>query len=173
VKLSGRVWKFGDGLSVFDILPARYDDLGVNARWEECATHLFEDVEPRFAAEAQPGDIIIAGADLGTGHSHYYRATILACKARGVAALLGESAVDLFQRGAIDQGLPVWGYPGIADLVQSGERLEIDLATGEVRNADTGATMTFRPLAPVVLDILAADGAFNWAKARARQRISA
>ena len=173
MKLAGRVWKFGDGLGLFDILPARFDDLGVNEKWDECGARLFEDIAPRFAADHRPGDIVIAGADLGIGHAHYYRATILACKAGGVAALLGESTANLFQRGAIDQGLPVWAYPGIGDLVNDGERLEMDLATGGARNADTGAVMTFKPLAPVILDILAADGAFNWAKARAHQRVSA
>ena len=90
----------------------------------------------------------------------------------GVAALLAESTVSPFQRGAIDQGLPVWGYPGIGTLVNDGDRLEMDLATGEALNRDTGATMQFKPLAPVILDILAADGAFNWAKRRTIERLA-
>jgi len=170
VKLGGRVWKFGDDLSMFDLLPARYDDLGVNENWQECAGHLLEDIRPNFVADRRPGDIIVAAENLGIGHAHYYRATILACKIGGVAAMLAGSTVSLFQRGAIDQGLPVWAYPGIGAIVEDGERLEMDLSTGAARNADTGATLQFKPLAPVILDILAVEGAFNWAKRRAAER---
>ena len=167
MKLNGTVWKFGDDLSVFDILPARFDDLGVNELWDECAAHLFEDIAPHFQEKMRPGDIIVAGKNLGIGHAHYYRATILACKARGIAAVLAESTVNLFLRGAIDQGLPVWNYPEIPDFVRDGDQFSMDLATGLAQNAGTGVSMKFTPLAPVILEILAADGAFNWAKARA------
>ena len=48
MKLSGKVWKLGDNVSVFDLLPAKYDDLGLNDKWTECATHLLEEVDPSF-----------------------------------------------------------------------------------------------------------------------------
>ena len=170
MKLIGKVWKFGDNLSVFDLLPAKYDELGVNENWRECAKHLLEEIEPRFPSAMRPGDIIVAGNSLGTGHAHYYRATILACKAGGIGALLATTTASLFQRAAIDQGLPVWSYPGIGSMVTGGEQLEMDLATGTARNLETGTTLQFRPLAPVILEILAADGAFNWAKRRVAQK---
>ena len=80
MKLSGNVWKFGDDLGVCDLLAAKYDNLGVNDQWEECATHLLEELAPDFATQARPGDIIVAGFQLGSGHAHYYRAAIMALK---------------------------------------------------------------------------------------------
>ena len=167
MKLSGKVWKLRNDVSVLDLLPAKYDDLGVNEKWAECATHLLEDVDPHFASAMQPGDIIVADEMLGVGHAHYYRATILACKASGIGALLAESLVDVFQRGAIDQGLPTWAYPGLSAFVEAGDTLEFDLASGEARNITQGTAASFIPLSPVILDILAADGGFGWAKKRA------
>ena len=167
MKLAGRVWKFGDDLSVFDLLPAKYDNLGVNEKWDECATHLLEELEPTFATGMRPGDVVVAGRDLGAGHSHYYRATVLACNAAGVGALLGETTKELFQRASIDQGLPTWAYPGIGELADNGDQLAMDLATGEATNMTSGRTARFKPLSPVILEILAAGSAFNWAKARA------
>ena len=173
MKLSGKVWKLGDNVSLADLLPLKYDDLGVNDKWAECATHVLEEVDPSFASAVRPGDIIVAGAKLGVGHAHFYRATFLACKATGIAALLAETTVDLFQRGAIDQGLPTWAYPGLNAFVNAGEQLELDLATGEARNLTRRTAASFAPLSPIVLDILAADGAFNWAKKRAAENRSA
>lgn len=170
MRIGGRVWSLADRTSVFDILPARYDDLGVNARWDECAAHLLEDVDPAFAADVRAGDVIVGGADLGSGHSHFYRATIAACQAAGVAALFGESTSELFQRAAIDQGLAVWAYPGITALVGPGDVLDLDLASGEATNRTTGQQARFRPLDPLITEIIAASGAFKWAKRKALAR---
>ena len=168
----GRVWKLGDGIEATDLLPARYDELGAKGLWHECAAHLFEDLDPAFASQLRPGDIVLAGKDLGSGHSHYYRAAILACRAASIGAMLAESVVDLFLRGAIDQGLAVWNLPSIAAFAEAGDNIRVDFRTGTAENLTRNRSLQFKPAAPLILDILAAGGAFEWAKGRARQRVA-
>lgn len=167
MKLSGKVWKFGDRLRALDIVPPDYDELGMGYDWEGCARHLFEAIEPRFTADMAPGDIVVAGEGLGAGHAHYYLAAIMASKVRGIGAMLCESANTLFQRAAIDQGFAVWAMAGIQAFVSQGDRLDIDLATGDAVNRTTGKTAAFAPVSPLILDILGADGSLNWAVRRA------
>ena len=167
MKLSGTVWKLPGQVGATDLVPARFDDAGVNDQWEECARHLLEDVDPSLAGALKRGDIIVAGTQLGTGHAHYYRAAIMTCKFAGVGALLSDSVKELFQRASIDQGLVAWPYPGICALVSSGDHLELDLESGHALNRTTGGTANFRPLSPIVLDILRAGGSFPLALQRA------
>lgn len=166
MKLAGTVWKFADGLGATDILPARYDKQGMSRQWDECAAHLFEDVAPGVAARIGKGDLLVAGNGFGAGHAHYYSAAIMGSMAAGLCAFLAEGIGGLFQRGSIDFGMPAWVVPGIAGLVADGERLEIDLAAGAARNFSTGASLAFAPVAPLILDILAAGGSQRWALGR-------
>ena len=78
--VQGKVWKFGDDLRATDIVSERYDEFSMSKQYAECAKHLLEDVEPRFASEMRPGDIIVAGRNFGAGHAHYYRGAIMGMK---------------------------------------------------------------------------------------------
>ena len=166
MRLSGRVWKFGDDLGATDLVSAAYDKFGMSRQWAECAKHVLEDVDPDFPSKVQKGDIVIAGQNLGIGHAHYYTAAIMGAHTAGLSALFAESVGGLFQRAAIDLGVPIWPLPGISELADTGEQIEIDLATGEGRNLTTGKTIAFKPVSPIILDILDAGGSTNWALRR-------
>lgn len=167
MNLTGRVWKYGDGLSATDIVPAAYDPLSLVYDWDGCAGHLFEDHDPAFGPGAAAGDVIVAGHALGAGHAHYHITAIMACRSRGIGAILCESADMLFQRAGIDHGLPVWPFPGISALFGQGDGIAFDLASGDCRNTTTGATARFTPLPPLIREILAAGSSLDWALARA------
>ncbi len=168
--VEGRVWKLGDGVEATDILPARYDELQAKNLWDECAAHLLEDIAPDYAKAGQPGDIVIAGKQLGVGHAHYYRAAIFASRAAKLGGIFAESVVDLFLRGSIDQGVAVWRIPEISTFAETGDLLHIDLQAGKAINRTQDRTMDFKPVHPAVLEILAAGSAFEWAKAKALHR---
>jgi len=164
--LRGRVWKFGDEIGATDLVSARYDKEGMARKWDECAKHVLEDMDPAFAASVRKGDILLAGENFGNGHAHYYMTAIMGCSAAGLAALLAESFNGLFLRAAIDAGVPAWSFKGLSSLVNSGENLELDLQTGVARNLTSGKTKQFDPVSDIVLGILAAGGSRNWALRR-------
>lgn len=166
MKLSGKVWKFADGIGATDIVPARYDKQGMSRQWKACAEHLFEDVAPGVADRIAPGDILVAGTGFGAGHAHYYTAAIMGSVEVGLSGYLVEGIGGLFQRGSIDFGMPACVIPGITGLVGHGDALQVDLAAGRALNASTGAALDFEPVSPLILDILAAGGSRAWAKRR-------
>lgn len=164
--LAGRLWKLGHNVGATDLLPARYDKQGMSRQWAECAKHILEDGRPAFAEEVAPGDIVVAGEGFGSGHAHYYSAAVMGFKTAGVAAFLVDGIGGLFQRACIDFGMPAWPMKGIAAFVTEGDRLRIDLATGDAENLTTGTVASFAPVAPLILDILNAGGSTPWALRR-------
>ena len=171
--LTGRVWKLGDDVHATDLLPAAYDRFASRGEWTECATRALEAIRPDFQSGRQPGDLIVAGRNLGAGHAHYHRGGALACRAAGLGALLADSLNGLFMRSAIDEGYPAWPIAGIADFVADGDRMEIDLAAGQARNLTQATHIAFKPCDPVILDILAAGSAMNWSIARSKSALAA
>ena len=172
MKFVGRVWKLGDNVGATDLLAAQYDKAASTGKADECAKHVLESLRPDFQAEKKPGDIIIGGVNLGAGHAHYHRGAVLGSRTAGVSALLAETINGLFLRGAIDDGYPVWGFRGIHEFVNDGDRLEIDVSTGEARNITQGTARRFEPMAKPILGILNAGSSVKWALERVGARIA-
>ena len=107
--IRGRVWKYGDNVNTDVIFPGKYT-YTVTER-AEIARHALEDLDPAFANQVQPGDIIVAGRNWGCGSSREQAASCLAYN--GVGALIAASALLLGvtrRKGAVvvlRLGLPV------------------------------------------------------------------
>ena len=153
MEIRGRVWKFGDGVNTDLILPGRYLDL---TDPEEMARHVMEGLDQDFPTKVRRGDIIVAGRGFGSGSSREHAA--LALKHAGVSAVIAESIARIFYRNAINVGLPAIECPGITEIVEEGETLEIDLERGVVINPGRGLKLDFRPLPEFLRNILKAGG---------------
>jgi 3-isopropylmalate/(R)-2-methylmalate dehydratase small subunit len=68
--------------------------------------------------------------------------------AAGIQAVLAESAARLFYRNAINGGLVVLSCPGITDLVDEGDVLEVDLVEGIARKVGVQRELRFSPMPP-------------------------
>ena len=55
----GRVWKYGDDVNTDVIFPGKYTY--TLREPEEIAAHALEDLDPQFAREVQPGDVVVGG----------------------------------------------------------------------------------------------------------------
>ncbi len=155
------MWKYGDNVDTDVIIPARY----LNASDpEELASHCLEDLDPDFVACMHPGDMIVAGANFGCGSSREHAP--LAIKASGVACVVAESFARIFFRNAINIGLPILECPAAAAATQKGQRLEVDLSTGTIRNLDSGAVYQATPYPPFMLELIAAGGLVEYTRQR-------
>lgn len=152
MKLKGKAWKFGDGISTDHIAPGRYFHLRTNL--PELAKHVLEDADPDFASEIQPGDFIVAGKNFGLGSSREHAPLII--KIAGAGAVLAESFARIFFRNAINVGLPVLELDTKA--INQGDELDVDLLAGKVHNLTSGKAIAFAPLPPVMLKILSDGG---------------
>lgn len=150
--IRGRVWKFGDDIDTDVITPGIYLD----APMDEMRKHVLEVVNPRFASEVRPGDIIVAGRNFGCGSSR--ETAPEAIKALGIGAVVAASFARIFFRNAIAIGLPIISCPNVAETFDEGQELELDLTNARVRNVTTGAVLQAEALAPEMLDVLTKGG---------------
>ena len=156
----GRVWKYGDNVNTDVIFPGRYTYQIMTP--EEMAGHAMEDIDPAFAKQVRPGDVVVAGQNFGCGSSREQAAACL--KAAGVQAVVAKSFARIYFRNAINLGLPVLQSAEAADRLEAGDDVDLDLARGEIRSAK--GTFRFHPLPEAVLGIIAAGGLIEYTKAK-------
>jgi len=150
-KITGRVWKYGDDINTDVIFPGKYTYSITDPR--EMAQHALEDLDPSFAQNVQPGDIIVAGSNWGCGSSREQAVTCL--KEAGIAAIVARSFARIYYRNCINQALPI-AICDAADSVSDGDRISINFRTGVVEAPD--GTFRFPPLPAEVMAILSEGG---------------
>ena len=122
VKITGKVWKFGDNVDTDVIIPGKYlrtTDFGI------FAAHVMEGIDPQFSKKVQKGDVIVAGENFGCGSSR--EQAPLALKYAGVACVVAGSFARIFFRNAINVGLPI--IEASIDC-KEGDTIEIDTENG-------------------------------------------
>ena len=142
-----RAWVFGDNLDTDLIAPGRYMKFGI----AEIARHCLESVEPSFATGVRPGDVLVAGKNLGAGSSREQAPEAL--RHLGIATLVAESFAGLFYRNAINLGLPavVCAHAG---RIRPGDSLAVDCEAGSIRNRTTGEALACEPIPPFLMRIV-------------------
>ncbi|GAB6274566.1 MAG: 3-isopropylmalate dehydratase small subunit [Peptococcaceae bacterium] len=156
MELRGRTWKFGDNIDTDLIIPARYlnvfDPL-------ELAKHCMEDINPAFAQEIQPGDIIVAGKNFGCGSSREHAP--IALRAAGVSAIIAPSFARIFYRNAFNIGLPIFEFPPATEKIRAGDEIVINMATGVITNLTQNERYQTTPIPPFMQEIISAGGLIN------------
>jgi 3-isopropylmalate/(R)-2-methylmalate dehydratase small subunit len=136
---AGRAWRFGDNIDTDVLAPGRYMKAGI----EEIARHCLEAVDPAFAREVRPGDVVVGGRNFGAGSSREQAPQAL--KQLGVAALVAESFAGLFYRNALNLGLPALVCEQ-AQRIRAGDRLRVDPQAGRIENLTSGETIACEPI---------------------------
>jgi len=150
--LTGKVWKYGDGVNTDVIFPGKYTyTLREPA---EIAAHALEDLDPDFASQAQPGDMIVAGLNWGNGSSREQAVTCL--KYKRIAAVIAKSFGRIHYRNGINQGLLMITCPEAVDAAEMGDTLTIDLDRNVILLKEK--EYPFPPLSPTARDIIASGG---------------
>ena len=147
-----RVWVYGDDVNTDVIFPGRYT-YTVSAA-DRVAAHALEDLDASFAANVQPGDVIVAGRNWGNGSSREQAVTAL--KYAGIATIIAESFARIYYRNCINQGLLPVVCPGLNARLHTGDTIRIDRAAGRLVAA--GQEYTIPRLSPSVQAILDAGG---------------
>ena len=147
-----RVWVYGDNVNTDVIFPGKYTYTLKTP--EDIAAHALEDLDPTFAANVQPGDVVIGGRNWGCGSSREQGVT--AFKYAGVSIIIAASFNGLYFRNCINQGvLPIVCAP-LAALVKTGDTITIDREAGQIVAA--GQTFAIQPLSPSVQAIIDTGG---------------
>ena len=162
-----KAFRYGDQVDTDVIIPARYLTTADEA---ELGKHALEDIDPTFAAEVRPGDVVVAGANFGCGSSREHAP--LALKGAGVSAVVAESFARIFFRNAINTGLPIVVCPDAVAATESGDEVEVDAASATVRNVTKGLEFQGEPMPEFVRAIASAGGLIPYVRAQLEARAS-
>jgi len=154
--IRGRVWKFGDNIDTDIIIAGPY--LTIRDP-DELASHAMEMVNPDFAKNVQPGDVIVVGKNFGCGSSREEAPFVL--KRLGVSAIVAEFFARIFYRNAINLGLPLVECKDAAQKFQEGDTIEIDLEKGIIKNPQTGEELQGTKLPDFLMEIIKEGGAIQ------------
>jgi len=122
--IRGKGWIFGEDVDTDVIIHGPYLR---TKNIKELVLHAMEGLDPDFAKNVRPGDVIVAGKNFGCGSSR--EQAPLALREAGVGCVVAKSFARIFYRNAINVGLAVME----ADVeALEGDEVEVDLAKGTV-----------------------------------------
>ncbi len=157
--ISGRVWVIDkDNIDTDMIFHNRYLAITDIA---QMGRHTFDNLAgwEDFATKASPGDIVVTAGNFGAGSS---RQQAVDCfKSLGIQAIVARSFGAIYERNAINAGLPVLVGDLISPGLKNGEEITIDIATGEVRRHRTGEALRVEPFSETQMAIYQRGGLLN------------
>lgn len=151
-----RIWKFGDNVDTDVITPSQYKHQGKDVY----VAHAMEPIDPTFADEVEPGDIVVTGRNFGSGSSRETAAIVFA--EHEVGAIIASSFARIFYRNAINLGLPVYVCPEAAADIEEGHEINIKPDESTIVNRTTGEIYHPEPHPPFIREILDAGGLANY-----------
>ncbi len=149
MKIEGRVWKFGSDVDTDAIIPARYLN---QSDANELAKHVMEDERPEFKKGVKKGDILLAERNFGCGSSREHAP--LALKATGISCIIAESFARIFYRNGFNQGLPLLESREASEAIQEGDRVRVNLTTGEIFDITQKKKFFAKPIPPFMQDLI-------------------
>ena len=161
VRIRGRAWRFGKNIDTDAIIPARHCNTSDPA---ELAKHCMEDADPGFVRQMRRGDVIVAEANFGCGSSR--EVAPISIKAAGVSAVVASSFARIFFRNAINIGLPILECPAAVEGIQPGDELEVEPASGTIRNLTRGQDYRAAPYPEFLQRIIQRGGLLAYVEER-------
>ena len=150
--MNSKAYVFGDNVDTDVIIRARYLNSFDEA---ELASHCMEDIDADFVKKVNKGDIVVAGYNFGCGSSREHAP--IAIKAAGVSAVIAKSFARIFDRNALNIGLPILECPECGKISQ-GDELEIDFDEGIIKNLSKGESYRTEPFPPFIKNIIEKGG---------------
>src|SRR5207244_1273371 len=164
--IRGKAHTVGHHIDTDVIIPARYL---VTTDPAELAKYVFEDLDPSLRQRIAPGDVLVAGENFGQGSSREHAP--IAIKGVGISCIVAVSFARIFYRNAFNIGLPVVECQDVQARVSEGDELDVDLATGVIRNVTRGEAYKGTPVPEFMLRLLTAGGIVGYVRAElARER---
>ena len=142
--IKGRIWLIErDNIDTDMIFHNRY--LAIT-EMREMGQYAFDNLDgyKDFAKKAQPGDIIVAGKNFGSGSSRQQAVDCFI--SLGIQAVIARSFGAIYERNAINAAFPVLTYGSFEKIdLKDGDVITINLLTGDVVNERNGLTTVINP----------------------------
>jgi 3-isopropylmalate/(R)-2-methylmalate dehydratase small subunit len=149
MKIEGRVWKFGSDVDTDAIIPARYLN---QSDPKELAKHVMEEERPEFLEAVKKGDLLLADKNFGCGSSREHAP--LALKVAGVSCIIAKSFARIFYRNGLNLGLPLLESSEASEGIKEGDRVRVNLSTGEIFDLTQNKKFHAKPIPPFMQELL-------------------
>lgn len=149
--IRGRVWKFGDNINTDLMMP----NVAYEHPPQEQPKFVFSANRPGWSAEVTKGDILIGGANFGTGSSRPAAKQLFGL---GLACLVAESINGLFLRNCVNYGLPAFSCAGVSALFEEGDIASISYEEQTIANERNGQTLAGRKLPASLIKLTLSGG---------------
>jgi 3-isopropylmalate/(R)-2-methylmalate dehydratase small subunit len=149
MKIEGKIWKFGSDIDTDAIIPARYLN---QSDPRELAKHAMEDERPEFPQQISKGDILLAEKNFGCGSSREHAP--LALKAVGISCIIAKSFARIFYRNGLNLGLPLLESSEAYETIREGDRVRVNLTTGEIFDLTQKKKFFAKPIPPFMQELI-------------------
>jgi aconitate hydratase/homoaconitate hydratase len=154
--IHAQVQRFGDSVDTDAIIPGEFCHLtDLTALGEKT----FYYVRPEFRQRAKDGaTIVVAGEGWGSGSSR--EMAVWALQGIGIQAVIAKSFAFIHKRNLVNEALPylVIRDEAFYDLATEGAELEVDLASGVVRDVASGREFQAQTPTPMIQALTAEGG---------------
>lgn len=147
---------------------------------EEQAKVVMSNYDDNFVKLLQKGDILVSGANFGTGSSREQAATALL--AAGIRVVVAHSFSETYMRNAWNNGLIVLESPRLvqalrqhlgeaeqsARTIRSGT-LRVNFVDGKLVHGDSGLEVPIAPLGQVAQELIVAGGLETWTARKVKE----
>jgi 3-isopropylmalate/(R)-2-methylmalate dehydratase small subunit len=165
MKIEGRIWKFGSDIDTDAIIPARFLN---QSDPKELAKHVMEEERPDFLKEVKKGDILLADRNFGCGSSREHAP--LALKAAGVSCIIAKTFARIFYRNSLNLGLPLLESPEASERIKDGDRVRVNLSTGEIFDLTQNRKFRANPIPTFMQNLLKNGGLISYLRKEKSKR---
>ncbi len=156
---SGKCFCYGDDVDTDVIIPARYLN---TSDPNELKKHCMEDIDETFSSKVEENDFIVAKDNFGCGSSREHAP--IAIKASGVSCVIAKSFARIFYRNAINIGLVIVESDTLPDETNTGDKLEMDLENGIIKNLTTNKEYPVTVFPKEIQELIDVGGLVNYTK---------
>lgn len=157
--VNGTAHKVGDHIDTDAIIPARFL---VTTDSKELGANCMEGLEAGWVKRVKENDVMIGGVNFGCGSSREHAP--ISILGAGIPVVVAHSFARIFYRNGFNMGLVLLEIGDDIDKFSDTDQVEVDTATGIIKNLTTGETVQAAAVPPFMQEILDAGGLVEYAK---------
>jgi 3-isopropylmalate dehydratase small subunit len=122
----------------------------------ELAMNCMAGCDPEFSRKVQPGDVLVAGDNIGYGSSREQAPQAL--KHSGIRVVIAKSFARIFYRNCFNIGISAIVCPAYVQEACEGDLVEVNLTEGVILNKSLSKTYHFTKPPEFMLDYIRLGG---------------